>query len=161
TDPDVLSWNIRSGLPFDDNSMDVVYHSHVLEHLTPKEGKAFLGEGHRVLDGGGTIRIVVPDLELTVAAYLDALKRACASEPGWDQNYDWMIVELLGTLVWEESVPALFQYLRQPNVPNLPFVASRISNDVMRLVGLETSSNRLATRTARPSFLRRVKNRIV
>jgi len=134
----------------------------VLEHFTQKHGKALVSECYRVLDTGGTIRIVVPDLEQIVMAYLDSLTRACAEEQGWNHNHDWMMVELVGMLVWEESVPQMFQYLRQREPPNLPFVASRISADVMNLACGDTSGS-FGTAAGGPgrSILRRLKNRVL
>ena len=35
---DVIPYDITTGLPFADNSIDAVYHSHVLEHLHPNHG---------------------------------------------------------------------------------------------------------------------------
>src|SRR5262245_43721575 len=32
-DPDIICWDLRRGLPFDDGTFDAVYHSHFLEHL--------------------------------------------------------------------------------------------------------------------------------
>lgn len=45
----VKEWNIIKGIPFDDESFDVVYSSHFLEHLTPKQANSFLKECYRLL----------------------------------------------------------------------------------------------------------------
>lgn len=42
---------------------DAVFCSHALEHLTLKEGDVALGEFRRVLREGGTLMIMVPDLQ--------------------------------------------------------------------------------------------------
>lgn len=47
----------------DIGTFDAVYCSHALEHLTPSDGDVALGEFRRVLRDGGTVMIVVPDLE--------------------------------------------------------------------------------------------------
>lgn len=57
-------------LPLPDSSAEVLYSSHMLEHLDREEVIAFLGEARRVLAIGGIIRIAVPDLEKYVEAYL-------------------------------------------------------------------------------------------
>ena len=36
TDPDIIRWDLRKGIPFEDNTFDVTYHSHFLEHLDKK-----------------------------------------------------------------------------------------------------------------------------
>jgi hypothetical protein len=48
--------------PWRENTVDVVYASHLFEHLRPKITKLFLSETYRVLNCQGTIRLVVPDL---------------------------------------------------------------------------------------------------
>lgn len=56
-------------IPLPSGSVDVVYSSHMLEHLHPQAARAFLGEVRRVLHKGGWIRIAVPDLEFLVEQY--------------------------------------------------------------------------------------------
>ena len=57
-------------LPVGDASAEVVYSSHMLEHLDRDEAKAFLAECRRVLQPGGVLRLAVPDLRLIVDEYL-------------------------------------------------------------------------------------------
>ena len=57
------------GVPFPDQSVDVVYSSHFLEHLDPQSGRRLLQECLRVLKPGGLIRICVPDLEYAWELY--------------------------------------------------------------------------------------------
>lgn len=52
-----------------DQSVDVIYTSHMVEHLDKVEFKNFLIEVKRLLIPGGTLRIVVPDLEKLVKIY--------------------------------------------------------------------------------------------
>ncbi len=56
--------------PFGDNSVDVIYSSHTFEHLTYEQGRFAFGECVRILKPGGIIRIVVPDFEQLVNAYI-------------------------------------------------------------------------------------------
>lgn len=49
-------------LPFESESWDIVYSSHVLEHFKREEIPSILDEWVRVLKVGGLFRIVVPDL---------------------------------------------------------------------------------------------------
>jgi len=48
-------------LPFENNSIDAIYASHVLEHIHPHRYDFTVGEWHRVLKPGGWCRVVVPD----------------------------------------------------------------------------------------------------
>lgn len=50
-------------LPFDNDSFDVIFSSHVLEHFNRAEHPKLLAEWVRVLKPGGEARICVPNLE--------------------------------------------------------------------------------------------------
>ena len=52
-------------LPFKDNSINVFYMSHFLEHITAREAKALFEEIYRTISKKGVVRIIVPDLERT------------------------------------------------------------------------------------------------
>lgn len=62
--------DVRNGLPYATGSVDLIASCHMLEHLTYKEGLAFLRECRRVLkpESGG-IRIIVPDAGLLMNMY--------------------------------------------------------------------------------------------
>jgi predicted SAM-dependent methyltransferase len=62
-------YDLRRGVPFKDNSVDVIYHSHFLEHLSKQDGENFLKECYRVLKPNGLMRVVMPDLELVIEMY--------------------------------------------------------------------------------------------
>ncbi|TWT96278.1 class I SAM-dependent methyltransferase [Neorhodopirellula pilleata] len=62
--------NVTERLPFADNSCDVVYSSHMLEHINPADVPSFLQETHRVLKPNGIVRIAVPDLMRKTKDYL-------------------------------------------------------------------------------------------
>src|SRR5688572_15157705 len=49
--------DLRKGIPFEDGSVDAVYHSHMLEHIDRVAVPGFLGEVRRVLRPGGVHRI--------------------------------------------------------------------------------------------------------
>lgn len=88
--PAQLSLDLRWGLPFTDASADRVYLSHTLEHLFyPHEVHSLLSEIARVLAPGGIVRIVVPDIEIAIAAYVENDLRFFegrreTSWPDWD-----------------------------------------------------------------------------
>lgn len=58
-------------LPLSDGSVDVIYTSHMLEHLEKAKARSFLREAGRVLKSGGIIRIAVPDLRVFVERYIE------------------------------------------------------------------------------------------
>jgi predicted SAM-dependent methyltransferase len=62
-----LEW----GLPLPDSSARYVFLSHLLEHLFyPAQSHRLLDEICRVLQPGGIVRIVVPDIEQCINAYV-------------------------------------------------------------------------------------------
>lgn len=65
-----LYWDLNRGIPFPDGSVKKIYSSHLLEHLTFKEGQRLLAECRRVLAPGGTISVCVPNARLYIEAYL-------------------------------------------------------------------------------------------
>lgn len=69
-DVDIIH-DIREGLPFENQSADVIYSEHFIEHLTREEGIRFLRECRRVIKNDGTIRISTPDLKIAAVDYLN------------------------------------------------------------------------------------------
>ena len=62
-------------LPFEDNSVDLIYASHLLEYFDREEAVKVLSEWRRVLKyppggPGGVLRLAVPDFETMVILYL-------------------------------------------------------------------------------------------
>lgn len=55
---------------FADQSVDLIYSCHMLEHLHRNEVEVVLREWHRVLKQGGTLRLAVPDFEKIAEVYL-------------------------------------------------------------------------------------------
>src|SRR5205085_9397769 len=55
--------------PFKDNSVDLVYACHCLEHFRYKKVPDVLSEWFRVLKKGGILRLSVPDFDLLLEIY--------------------------------------------------------------------------------------------
>jgi len=53
----------------EDNSVEVIYSCHVLEHFHRREAARVLSEWRRMLIPGGTLRLAVPDFESLVELY--------------------------------------------------------------------------------------------
>jgi SAM-dependent methyltransferase len=66
---DVRVGDAVSGLPERDATVDIVYCSHVLEHLALEDFRSALSEVMRILKPGGTFRGVIPDLEILIGQY--------------------------------------------------------------------------------------------
>src|SRR5262245_52010216 len=63
--------NVVRRIPVAAQTVEVLYSSHMVEHLDRQEVKRFLGEAMRVLRKGGRLRIVVPDLRWMVERYTE------------------------------------------------------------------------------------------
>jgi predicted SAM-dependent methyltransferase len=137
----VMACNLRASLPFADGTFAVVYHSHLLEHLSHQEADNFLHECFRVLEPGGTLRVVVPDLEQIARLYLEALERAVQGDREWQSHYDWIMLELYDQTVREQPGGDMRRYLERSNVPNESFVLMR--------TGVEGQGLLAATRSAK------------
>ena len=66
-----IRWvNSVRAIPLPDDSLEVVYTCHMLEHLSREEARSFLAEARRVLEPGGIVRVAVPDLRMLAESYL-------------------------------------------------------------------------------------------
>lgn len=65
-----IATDLRQPLPFDDMSCRLIFTEHVFEHIDAEFRLPVLRELRRVLRPGGTLRIVVPDCEQFVNAYI-------------------------------------------------------------------------------------------
>lgn len=132
--PGVIAHDLSLGIPLADESAEVVYHSAVLEHIRKADAFGFIKECHRVLKAKGIIRIGVPDLERICRLYLEKLEAAAAQQPGAQDDYDWMLLEMLDQVVREESGGEMLNYLRKKPLPNEPFIYERIGHEGRELV---------------------------
>jgi predicted SAM-dependent methyltransferase len=57
-------------LPLKDSSVECIYASHMIEHLSKEGALSFLKEAKRILKTGGILRLVVPDLRILIEGYL-------------------------------------------------------------------------------------------
>jgi predicted SAM-dependent methyltransferase len=64
-----LTWDLRRGVPFPDDSVEAVFLEHVMEHFTFADGLTLLAECRRVLAPGGVIRLGVPDFGRYMESY--------------------------------------------------------------------------------------------
>jgi predicted SAM-dependent methyltransferase len=66
---DINHADATKGIPLQSNSCDVIYSSHMLEHLDRAGADRFLQEAFRVLKPNGIVRLAVPDIQKLVKQY--------------------------------------------------------------------------------------------
>jgi predicted SAM-dependent methyltransferase len=131
--PFVKAHNLLNGIPFENNTFDVVYHSHVLEHFNQVDGKKFIKECYRVLKSGGIIRIAVPDLEQIVRQYLKKLEESLDGNIQSQYDYNWIMLELFDQTVRNTSGGEMAKYLIQDQIPNEKYVYERVGQEAKDL----------------------------
>ena len=66
-----MALNVNWGIPFESDSLNFIYCSHMLEHLRYfDQAPLFLCEINRVLKVKGVLRLVVPDIHKLLTAYV-------------------------------------------------------------------------------------------
>jgi SAM-dependent methyltransferase len=133
-DPHVQIHDVRKGLPFSDETFDVVYHSHLLEHLPREAALPFSRECYRVLKRGGIIRVAVPDLERIARLYLQTLDKALLGHAESRNDYIWAMLELYDQAVREKPGGAMLEYLKQNPIPNESMVYARLGEEARQIV---------------------------
>ena len=122
-------WDAKQGIPFKSESVDCVYHSHLLEHLVPEDGQILLEECFRVLKPKGILRVVVPDLEGICKAYLSAIARVDKGDDSAKMDAEWMRLELYDQTTRKKSGGRMLDFLRS-NPPNKDFIIERCGQQV-------------------------------
>lgn len=145
TGRDVIAHNLLNGIPFESETFDLVYHSHVLEHFSKEDGEKFIKECFRVLKSGGIIRIAVPDLERIAQNYLNCLERGL-QDPNNEMiraDYDWMLLEMYDQAVRNFSGGNMAKYLYTDTIRNEAFVFERLGEEAksIRRKYLEPTAN--------------------
>jgi|GEM_PF-433818 len=121
---------IHEKLPFADQSCEAVYHSHVLEHLPKDAAPAFMDECYRVLCNGGILRVVVPDFEQAARLYLEKLGAALGGSPEAQDEYDWMMLEMVDQLTRHFPGGQMLRHWKKKPMPAKNFIIQRMGGEV-------------------------------
>jgi len=132
-DKTIISTNLLNGIPFPDSTFDVVYHSHILEHFPKSEALNFMKECYRVLKPGGTIRVVVPDLERIVNEYTRLMAGLKSGKKELDADYDWILLQLFDQMARNVTGGEEKKYLSQKHVPNEEYVYAQMGDSFREL----------------------------
>ncbi|MBN2964469.1 methyltransferase domain-containing protein [Sulfurospirillum sp. T05] len=131
---DVIEHDLNTPLPFANEGFDVVYSSHVLEHLSKTFAPKFLKECYRVLKPSGIIRVVVPDLEQLARNYLLFLEEAKRGNRDAQEKYEWTMIELFDQMVRNFSGGEMLEYWRQNPMPQEGFIAERVGSELKNAI---------------------------
>ena len=93
----VIQADLTKRLKYKDNSVDMIYTEHFLEHISEVEGFRLLGECYRVLKKGGVLRIVTPDIVQYVDVYRNWDK---AGKDGFDTKEQWLNYAMIGETLY-------------------------------------------------------------
>lgn len=165
-DKHVIAHNLLKGIPFNDNSFDFVYHSHVLEHFSKLDGEWLIQECFRVLKPDGILRIAVPDLETIVRNYILWIDKGIEN-PGDEiirANYNWMLIEMYDQTVRNSSGGEMAKYIFQERIINEDFIYERIGEEGKELRSqyfkkrLKSPGNKMTLRRIASGVYHRLKN---
>jgi SAM-dependent methyltransferase len=130
--PGVKAHNLLAGIPYQTETFDAVYHSHVLEHFPREAAPHFIAECFRVLRAGGTVRVAVPDLEVICRTYLAVLDDALRGDTDARRNYEWIVLELFDQFSRTSPGGDMGRYLSRLPVGDRDFVAGRVGSEALR-----------------------------
>lgn len=147
----VRAHNLLQGVPFEDGTFDVVYHSNVLEHFHRADGANFIQECFRVLKPGGILRVVVPDLEQICRLYLESLELAVAGEPNGQNQYNWMMLEMYDQAIRTTSGGEMAKYILQLSPQDQEFVILRSGNVGREIAALTRGESEISDKSAAPA----------
>jgi predicted SAM-dependent methyltransferase len=151
TGPGVMVHDLSTGIPLDDRSCDMVYHSHVIEHIRREHILAFMRECCRVLKPGGVLRIVTPNLEQIAINYLRFLSEAVGGDRLAERNYDWTMLEFYDQAVRERMGGEMLMWLTSGKLENEAYVFSRGGEELRNLASQGTGKRQEAARPERLS----------
>lgn len=130
----VIEHDLTKGIPFPHETFDFIYHSHVLEHFSKKDGEKFIEECSRVLKKGGIVRVVIPDLEQLAIEYLNALKVVTSDNNELtNSTYNWSVIELFDQMVREEPGGEMLEYWKQKNIINEEHIIKRVGHEYLNV----------------------------
>ena len=138
---EVRAVDAAGGLPFEEGRFAAVYHSHVLEHLDRVDGRRLLRECFRVLQRGGVLRVVVPDLERIAASYLERLAEARNGRSGAQRRYSWAVLELCDQMARSRTGGGMVEFLGDPEPAGRAYAEERCGAEARFIIATLDRSN--------------------
>lgn len=119
-------------LPFDDESFDVVYSSHIIEHFSHKEINTVLKEWIRCLKTGGTLEIRCPWLRIRALLFFLHPSWSNMTQIYGGQDHDGNFhkcgfsFELLKTILEENGIKEVKMVKNPRGYKHIPFVPNSL-----------------------------------
>jgi predicted SAM-dependent methyltransferase len=126
----VEQYDCRQRLRFQDGSVDALYSSHLIEHLSPMLARYFVEESFRVLRPGGVFRLVTPDLEKLASEYLKNLHQAFEGDLGARDRHEWLVIELFDQFSRDRPGGLMLDYWKRNPMPCEDYVLQRMGDEV-------------------------------
>ncbi|MEU7639094.1 methyltransferase domain-containing protein [Streptomyces sp. NPDC039016] len=87
--PADLLWDVREGIPLHDDTVELIFSEHFLEHIDyPRSVKSYVREAHRALTPAGQIITGVPDAAFALSQYPGPLNPADEMVERWYAKRD-------------------------------------------------------------------------
>ena len=134
--------NLLERLPIDNDSANIVYSSHFIEHIPRDLVNGFLEECFRITKSRGVLRLVLPDWEELCSTYL-TLRQSGGSQ---HERADFLMVEMLDQCVRRVSGGELGAYYdmlqAQPNAHHdlIEFIRRRTGHNFHPMVNVKPGS---------------------
>ena len=159
----VIRHDLLTRLPVENDSFEVVYHSHVLEHLPKDRARPFIRECYRVLKPGGILRVAIPDLEQIAMNYLKYLQDALDNVPLAAEKYEWTMLEMYDQVVRTKSGGEMIMYLKDQTKGNDAFVLHRNGKEVENILSMVRNAKDVKEPqgAATQGFKQRIKERLL
>ena len=148
---EVIECNFLKGIELESNIADLVYSSHLLEHLPFDFAPEFLKEHYRVLKPGGVIRIVVPDLAKLIDLYLQ-YRDKLHSEKFHSKNYEWILIELFDQLSRNHSGGLMGQILKDKTSVYHEIAQNRMGTALTEIVNQPKANSSTITEKVKQKF---------
>jgi hypothetical protein len=157
---EVVSWDLRRGLPVEPGTTPFVYSSHMVEHLTPRDAESILRDVFRVLRAGGIVRVVVPDLASLTRHYLEAFDK----NPERGKELEWARIQLFDQMVRSENGGRMLAFLREASADDLKHAVERLGSEADNALAATAQPrqgvSRWVSSFARPRRLARASERL-
>ena len=102
-DTQLISYDLRQGLPLEEESCMAIYSSHFFEHMEYQHGLRLIKECYRVLKPGGTFRLCMPNYRACFTAYLQ-------NDRDFFRLIDYSLVDPEHRLLADYMTYSMYQY---------------------------------------------------